>query len=179
MKAALCDCQTWMCQCVLVLVLVDRPAALWCSDLSLVASFRFTLWSSLFWFCCHVCWWQITATLQEDVFRCGPARFFVLSGGSQPVFESNDGITCSLNCLEVSRDFCNAFSAAVAWKLTCDVLHERQIPFVSPAVGPDPPSLQSTRHPSSNHLSFGWVSVAAAGVVRRGPAVWRWINIRR
>lgn len=94
MKAALCDCQTWMCQCVLVLVLVDRPAALWCSDLSLVASFRFTLWSSLFWFCCHVCWWQITATLQEDVFRCGPARFFVLSGGSQPVFVSNDGITC-------------------------------------------------------------------------------------
>lgn len=53
-------------------------------------------------------------TTQEDVFRGGPARFFVLSGGSQPVFVSNDGITCSLNCLEVSRDFCNAFSAAVA-----------------------------------------------------------------
>lgn len=62
LKAALCDCRTWMCQCVLVLVLVDRPAALWCSDLSLVASFRFTLWSSLFWFCCHVCWWLITVT---------------------------------------------------------------------------------------------------------------------
>lgn len=41
------------------------------------------------------------------------------------------------------------------------------------------PAYSQHRHPSSNHLSFGWVSVAAAGVVRRGSAVWRWINIRR
>lgn len=178
MKAALCDCQTWMCQCVLVLVLVDRPAALWCSDLSLVASFRFTLWSSLFWFCCHVCWWQITATLQEDVFRCGPARFFVLSGGSQPVFVSNDGITCPWTAWRWAG--ISVMLSLLLWPENSRVMFcMRQIPFVSPAVGPDPPGLQSTRHPSSNHLSFGWVSVAAAGVVRRGPAVWRWINIRR
>lgn len=181
LKAALCDCRTWMCQCVLVLVLVDRPAALWCSDLSLVASFRFTLWSSLFWFCCHVCWWLITVTTPHRRTCSEAARpgslccqvalslYLSLMTASPAAWTAWRwaGISVMLSLLlwpENSRVmFCMRDKSHLCPQQWARIL----------------PAYSQHRHPSSNHLSFGWVSVAAAGVVRRGPAVWRWINIRR
>lgn len=76
-----------------------------------------------------------------------------------------------------NRDFCNTFPAVVTWKPTSDVLHERQIPFVSAAQSSILPAYSQHWHPSNNHLSLGWASTVRAGTHGGGSAVWGGINI--